>query len=236
MKCILSEFWCCLLIVLFSNTNSEKYKDTNAKIFEEHQIVPHLLPSNPEELCTVIYEPNLIIATGQPYYMYQVQGIPQIIWDFSVEKYYTVIILGAIQNEIRYPSTTAPELKNETDGIKPPVQSWHHLVISDIRKNNVQSGTIIQSLNVNHGIQPNETHKLVYVFAVYEQPKKLNLQVDNGDNSPNKLLERYFTPLSNYVQNFKDSILISANFFYAVRKPKGLVLDSSPVRFLDPFA
>ncbi|XP_065207386.1 putative odorant-binding protein A5 [Planococcus citri] len=225
---------CFFITLLFSDIKSEKYKGTHlSTIFEDNLIVPHLLPNNPEELCTIIYEPNLIISTAQPYYVYQIQGLPEIEWDSKSEKYYTVVVLGAIQKEVQRP-TTVSVLENDTNyTLQCPVQWWHHWVIVDVRKNDLKTGTIIQPFTVNSNVpQPNDTHKLVFAFAVYEQPKKLKLQVDDNENSPKALLERYFTPLSKYVESFKETVLIAGNYFYAVFKPQGLVLDSSPVRNL----
>lgn len=125
------------------------------------------------------------------------------------------IFPGAIQKEARRP-TTISVLANDTDyTLKPPQEWWHHFVSVDVRKNNLNSGTIIQPWNVDkNALEPNgtvhlhntlmknqttkqlsienlqnllhiisETHKLVYAFAVFEQPKKLNLRVDDGENS-----------------------------------------------------
>lgn len=69
------------------------------------------------------------------------------------------MIPGAIQKQIQHSYTTVSVLKNDTDGtLSPPEQYWHHWVVVNVRKNNLNSGTIIQPFNVNWNVQPNSKY------------------------------------------------------------------------------
>ncbi|XP_065207385.1 putative odorant-binding protein A5 [Planococcus citri] len=187
-----------------------------AKVFEDDFIVPHLLPIAPPELSPIIYKPGLIILTGKPYFPYQIQELPDITWNYKDETYYTIVILGAFQ---RQGENTTPKDSRNSDKItvSPPEQWWHQWVKVNVFENCIDStGTDLKRFSQSEMLQPNSTHRVLQVFAIYQQKEKieLNLEVD----PPNKLLQQHFTPLSNFENNFPGTVLLSGNFFHMIEK------------------
>ncbi|XP_065207352.1 uncharacterized protein LOC135836445 isoform X2 [Planococcus citri] len=220
-----------LCILIFVKFNTVKGENTISE-FTDHLIVPHLFPTPPKEICSVIYEPGLIILTGKPYFPYQIQGLPEIIWNHKEETFYTVMILGAFQRKAEYAITTAPVFENETN-ISPPEQWWHEWVKVNVFENDLSSsGTVLQPFLESSVPQPHthNTHDIIHIFAVYEQSKELEFVSDDGNTTLQALLFKYFTPISNFKHYFNESIFLAGNFFYAV--PKKIVLDTSVVRRL----
>ncbi|XP_065207353.1 putative odorant-binding protein A5 isoform X3 [Planococcus citri] len=89
MKFAFTLYHLCILIFVKFNTVKVQGENTISE-FTDHLIVPHLFPTPPKEICSVIYEPGLIILTGKPYFPYQIQGLPEIIWNHKEETFYTV--------------------------------------------------------------------------------------------------------------------------------------------------
>lgn len=148
---------CCLIFLLFCSATSQQDKNhateyNGESIFETKLIVPHLMPSNPKETCSVIYGPGLIVVPGQFYFPYQIQGMPEISWDYKSEKYYTVVIHGALEKVPSHQNNTNKLQKQESI---PPENSWHQCVMVNVRKNNMGSGTIVQPYINTQNNEPN---------------------------------------------------------------------------------
>ncbi|XP_065207384.1 uncharacterized protein LOC135836459 [Planococcus citri] len=235
------------LSILLSTSSFAIENESITQIFQEHLIVPHLLPSNPEDFCPVIYKPGLIISTGKFYFPYQIEDVPEISWDFKCDKFYTVIAIEAIQRQNLKVTTTTENVRflgalkkvyensstdNSTEKITkendnlPPEHWWYKWVITDVDENDINSGVTLQPFSSTNIFQPNDTHQLICVFAVFEQSQRFELKIDDKENSPDLLLRSNFTPLSNFAQNFHGkNTLIRGNFFYVVPQPEIIALD-----------
>ncbi|XP_065207349.1 putative odorant-binding protein A5 [Planococcus citri] len=229
-----SDLCCLIIIAYFSFTESAEdgnnTSDDDKSIFESNLIVPALLPSVPKEICSVLYEPGLIIVPGQFYFPYQIQGLPEISWNYKDDKFYSIIVLGAF-NKNPHPQNSTDDLHKER--VIPPENSWLQWVIVNVRKNNLNSGTVLQPFVNTSNFEPNGTHKIVQTFAVFEQFEKCDLKLDDENYSAQTLLERHFAPLSNFINSFGENFLLAGDFFYITLKPNGVFRDSSPVRYLN---
>ncbi|XP_065207388.1 uncharacterized protein LOC135836462 [Planococcus citri] len=211
-----------------SNENEPDLDRLFASVFENRLIVPHILPSLPKEICTVIYNPGLFIITGKPYFPYQLQSLPEVLWNYRDGKYHTLVMLGAIQkcNETESWSSSSSGKNDSSIGL--PEQWWFEWVKVDIYQDRLNRAGVDLQPFLNTTLQPNSTHRIIYTFAVYEQREKFRFKLDDKDNSPEKIIQRHFTPLSNFEKTFQECALSAGNYFYVL--PKRIVLDTSKVR------
>ncbi|XP_065207391.1 uncharacterized protein LOC135836464 isoform X2 [Planococcus citri] len=83
------QFFALFFIIFWQE--HEAVKDIN-QIFLSEDLVPKFIPHAPKEYCTVIFQPNVIISTGEHYRQYQTLNEPEVRWNASDDKFYTLYL------------------------------------------------------------------------------------------------------------------------------------------------
>ncbi|XP_063368788.1 protein D2-like [Cydia amplana] len=151
----------CLLIcsIAVSMVNIKVFTramSTVATSFSAYGIVPDVIPVAPEALATVKYPSLAVVSEGNVLSPSQVQDVPQISWNASADKYYTVAM-------------TDPDVLSRK---VPTLGEFRHWLVGNVPGDNVTTG---QTLAAYIGAKPlpgTGLHR--YVFLVYQQPGKLN--------------------------------------------------------------
>lgn len=123
--------------------------------FEEHQVVPDVVPKAPEHLLEVSYGHHKV-DLGNILTPTQVKDMPtHIHWPTEPGALYTLIM-------------TDPDAPSRKD---PIYREWHHWLVVNIEGNHVNHGTTLSEY-VGSG-PPKGTGLHRYVFLAFKQPKKL---------------------------------------------------------------
>ncbi|XP_063368652.1 protein D2-like [Cydia amplana] len=153
---------------------------TVSKSFSTHGVVSDVIPVAPGALAAVKYPSGAVVSEGNVLTPTQVKDIPQISWNASPDKYYTVAM-------------TDPDAPSRAE---PKFREWHHWLVGNVPGSNVAAGETLSAYVGSGPPQGTGLHR--YVFLVYQQPGKLNfdeprLPNTSGDNRGGFSIQKFAT-------------------------------------------
>ncbi|XP_063628660.1 protein D2-like [Cydia splendana] len=153
---------------------------TVSKSFSAQGVVSDVIPVAPAALAAVKYPSGAVVSEGNVLTPTQVKDIPQISWNASPDKYYTVAM-------------TDPDAPSRAE---PKFREWHHWLVGNVPGNNVAAGETLSAYVGSGPPQGTGLHR--YVFLVYQQPGKLNfdeprLPNTSGDNRGGFSIHKFAT-------------------------------------------
>ncbi|XP_063388484.1 phosphatidylethanolamine-binding protein homolog F40A3.3-like isoform X2 [Cydia fagiglandana] len=102
---------------------------TVSKSFSAQGVVSDVIPVAPAALATVKYPSGAVVSEGNVLTPTQVKDIPQISWNASPDKYYTVAM-------------TDPDAPSRAE---PKFREWHHWLVGNVPGNNVAAGETLSA-------------------------------------------------------------------------------------------
>jgi len=163
-------------------------------VFQEHQIVPDVLPRLPADLLQVMYncgevDPAAVLTPTE------VMDIPIVAWGGDPEKYYTLLKVDPDA-----PSRAAPKFRE-----------WQHWIVGNIPGVDISKGETLAEY-VGAGA-PKGTGRHRYVFVVYQQPGKLTFDELRLDNHSGKNRGKFST--KDFATKYNLGDPFAANFYFA---------------------
>lgn len=189
----------CLLAPEFplSVDNTKRYfaKKMTLKSFEEHQVVPDVIPVAPAELLCVSYTSCAQVKEGNILTPTQVKDQPEVSWNADSNTLYTVVM-------------TDPDAPSRKD---PTYREWHHWLVGNVPGKNISAGDVLSAYVGSGPPQGTGLHR--YVFLVYKQDGKITfdeprLPNNNGDG-------RGCFKIAAFAQKYKLGNPIAGNFYQA---------------------
>ncbi|XP_065207390.1 putative odorant-binding protein A5 isoform X1 [Planococcus citri] len=207
------QFFALFFIIFWQE--HEAVKDIN-QIFLSEDLVPKFIPHAPKEYCTVIFQPNVIISTGEHYRQYQTLNEPEVRWNASDDKFYTLYLAGVSNIDFVYPDQVFVCEPNRF-----PRGEWIQWIVTDIPGEKISKGKILYPFaNFSN---PSDIVRQAYVFLVFEHVQKPMLEIKNEKQKQQRFtyahLEHDFTPVRHFMKKLKNATLLAGNFFYLILDP-----------------
>ncbi|KAJ8713089.1 hypothetical protein PYW08_008393 [Mythimna loreyi] len=163
--------------------------------FNESEIVPDVLSTEPVTIMTVLYGHSKFVTSGNILTPTEVKDIPLVSWYYVSDKYYTLVM-------------TDPDAPSRA---KPTSREWLHWMVVNIPGHDLTAGeTIAQYVGAGPG-KDSGLHR--YVFLVYEQPYKMDFDEPRLTNR--SMANRSLFSVSKFAEKYYLGDPIAGNFFQA---------------------
>ncbi|XP_014092022.2 protein D3 [Bactrocera oleae] len=184
-------FW---LLLIGANINANETNDVKT-IFEQHEIVPDVVPYAPNRFLKVTYTDGLEVKAGVELTPTQVKSQPLVEWEADQYLFYTLIM-----TDPDAPCRNAPKLRE-----------FKHWLVVNIPVNDISKGEVL-SAYVGAG-PPKNTGLHRYVFLLYKQNGKLEFHEARVGNNSRE--ERPKFRVANFASNYGLGYPVAGNFYLA---------------------
>jgi phosphatidylethanolamine-binding protein (PEBP) family uncharacterized protein len=168
-------------------------KSTSAGVdeaFRSSKIVDELIPKPPGAVLDVKFECG-VTTLGNKFTPLQVRDRPQVSWKDAKENDFYTLIMTDVEGKER---------------------EWLHWLAANIPGKNIEKGEFLTAFFPS--APPKESGEHRYVFLLFKQPEKINLQ-GHEKISTFKMEGRDKFSTNNFVQKFKLGSPVAGNFYYA---------------------
>ncbi|CAH2094032.1 unnamed protein product [Euphydryas editha] len=164
-----------------------------AKAFEEHGVVPDVVPKAPASVIKVNFPSGVEVNLGNKLTPTQVRDVPTVSWDAEPDNYYVLAM-------------TDPDAPSRKE---PTLREWNHWLVGNIPGGNVTAGETLTQFIGSGPPQGTGFHR--YVFLVYQQPGKLNFDEPRLTNESNENRDGF--SIARFATKYNLGDPISGNFY-----------------------
>lgn len=166
---------------------------------EAHKVVPDVIDEAPPKAVSVVYENGAKVNFGNELTPTEVKSKPSVKWEAQQNVYHAIVMVD-------------PDAPSREDPKLGPVNHW---LVVNIVGNDVSTGDEIAAYVSSGPPEGSGLHR--YVFLVYQQPKKL--EVDEPRSSATSVKSRFRFNLQKFAEKYGLGKAIAGNFYQAQWDP-----------------